>query len=176
MTTRAFSACQRKYKMKIRYAESRDGSEISPLIAKFRAHLSSLRGIKSKITPRQCELEFQEFSAPHFRVFAAETEGKIGGYIVCKIDEPCVWVEQLFVEEKFRRKGLASALFGQAEKLAASFGEETVYNYIHPNNQAIISFLAKKGYNVLNLIEIRKKFKNESASAKIDLGGNEFNY
>lgn len=125
---------------------------------------------------RQCEQEFQEFCAPRFRIFAAETGGQIGGYMVCRIDAPCVWVEQIFVEEKFRRKGLASALFDEAEKLAASFGEDTVYNYVHPNNQAVIAFLAKKGYDVLNLIEIRKKFKNESAALKIKVGGNEFNY
>ena len=32
-----------------------------------------------------------------------------------------------------------TALFGKAEKLAASFGEDTVYNYVHPNNHAMIA-------------------------------------
>ena len=39
-----------------------------------------------------------------------------------------------------------------------------------------IPFLKKRGYNVLNLIEIRKKRPNEKFTQRINVGNYEFNY
>ena len=72
-----------------------------------------------------------------------------------------VWVESIFVREEYRRQGVAAALHGKAEEIAASYGNDTVYNYVHPNNHRMIEFLRKRGYTVLNLIEIRKPYQNE---------------
>ena len=56
------------------------------------------------------------------------------------IDEPCVWVESIFVVKEYRRKRISSALFEKAEEIAKAYGEETVYNYVHPNNNGMIAF------------------------------------
>ena len=53
-------------------------------------------------------------------------------------------------------------MFKKAEELAADYGDETVFNYVHPNNEAMIGFLRKHGYRVLNLIEMRKPYKGKS--------------
>ena len=55
-------------------------------------------------------------------------------------------------------------------------GETTVFNYVHPNNEAIIAFLKSKGYSVLNLIEIRKPYAGETVTGKMRVGDNEFDY
>ncbi len=55
-------------------------------------------------------------------------------------------------------------------------GEDTVYNYVHPNNDAMMSFLRNKGYTVLNLVEVRKPYKNEELNKKYKIGNNEFDY
>lgn len=71
---------------------------------------------------------------------------------------------------------VASVLFDKAEEAAKEHGQQTVYNYIHPNNDKIIKFLAQRGYNVLNLIEIRKGTDQDNISTKIRVGEHEFTY
>ena len=80
------------------------------------------------------------------------------------------------MREDYRRKGVAIMLFRKAEDMAASMGEDTVYNYVHPNNEGMIRFLASKGYTVLNMIEIRKPYKDEKLSAKIHVEKEAFDY
>ena len=69
-----------------------------------------------------------------------------------------------------------AVLFEKAEETAAGMGEETVYNYVHPNNAGMISFLRSKGYTVLNLIEIRKPYTGEKLSTKVHVDNEEFDY
>ena len=67
-------------------------------------------------------------------------------------------------------------LFKKAEEIAASMGEDTVYNFVHPNNENMIQFLRSKGYTVLNMIEIRKPYTNEQLKTTIQVDQNTFNY
>lgn len=80
------------------------------------------------------------------------------------------------MKEEYRRHGVASALHSQAEKIAATYGGDTVYNYVHPNNHRMIEFLRKRGYTVLNLIEIRKPYQGENLTQTIMVGEHEFDY
>lgn len=93
-----------------------------------------------------------------------------------RIESEVVWVESIFVREEYRRQGVAAALHGKAEEIAASYGNDTVYNYVHPNNHRMIEFLGKRGYTVLNLIEIRKPYLNEKLTQTITVGEHEFDY
>lgn len=72
--------------------------------------------------------------------------------------------------------GVASQLFEKAEKLAKSFGENTVFNYVHPNNHGMIGFLRKHGYTVINLVEIRKPYVGEQLTQTIQVGEHVFDY
>ena len=112
-----------------------------------------------------------------FPIFVAKEENKeLLGYIVCKIDNGIVWVESLFVSDGARRRGIASKLYEKAEEIAENLGEDTVYNCVHPNNDKVIQFLFKNGYDVLNLIEIRKPLKNEVLTHKVKVGEYEYNF
>lgn len=110
------------------------------------------------------------------RDFRLEVHGKYAGYMVCRIDGGVVWVESLFVKTDFRRQGVATALHSRAEEISASFGGDTVYNYVHPNNHRMIEFLRKRAYTVLNLIEIRKPHKEETLTRQITVGEHAFDY
>ena len=149
---------------------------LAPLCADFRAALHSYKGIVSEPDIEAGKEEMEEYIQKGFPVFAAEEGGAPVGYVVCRIDEGCLWVEQLYVRGEYRRKGIASALFDRAEGLAHEMGEETVYNYVHPNNNAVIGFLRSKGYTVLNLIEIRRPYEGESPNATIRVDKHEFDY
>jgi len=105
-----------------------------------------------------------------------EENWKTISYLVCRIDQNVVWAESLFVKPSARRKGIGSALYSQAERLVKNPDEETVYNWIHPNNTVIIHFLKKRGYNVLNLVEIRKPRSEEGNLSEIQVGDHWFKY
>lgn len=149
---------------------------LAQLVALFRVELRSYKNISSKPNPEAGREEMEEYLAAKFPVYAAVVDGEYAGYVVCRVDDGVVWVESLFVGEEYRRCGIASALHSKAEELAASYGDNTVYNYVHPNNHRMIAFLRQRGYTVLNLIEIRKAYPGETLTQKILVGEHEFDY
>ena len=149
---------------------------LAQMVALFRVELRSYKGIVSKPNVDAGREEMEEYLAAGFPVFAATVDGEYAGYVVCRVDSEVVWVESIFVKEEYRRQGVASALHNKAEEIAASYGEETVYNYVHPNNHRMIAFLRSRGYTVLNLIEIRKPHRNEKLTQTIQVGEHEFDY
>lgn len=153
-----------------------DADRIAPLVAAFRVQLKVYKGIKSQPNVEAGKEEILDFLRSDFPVYAVEENGALVGYIVCRIDEPCLWVEHIFVREDRRRKGIATMLFNKAEEIAAAMGENTVYNFVHPNNEGMIHFLRSKGYTVLNLIEIRKPYEGEKLTATIHVEKEVFDY
>ena len=138
--------------------------------------LKALKGICAKpniLAGKEAILEYRQAGWP---CFAAVEAGECIGYVVCWVEEPTVWVESIYVKPDARGRGVADLLFSQAEEIAAGYGEETVFNYVHPNNDRMIAFLRKHGYTVLNLIELRKPWAGEHCNQKIRVGKNEFDY
>ena len=149
---------------------------LAQMVALFRVELRSYKGIVSKPNVDAGREEMEEYLAAGFPVFAAIVDGEYAGYVVCRVDSEVVWVESIFVKDKYRRQGIASALHSKAEEIAAFYGDDTVYNYVHPNNHRMIAFLRKRGYTVLNLIEIRKPYQGEQPTQTICVGEHEFDY
>lgn len=153
-----------------------DADRIAPLTAAFRVQLKAYKGIKSQPNLNAGKEEILEYLESGFPVYAVEDQGAFVGYIVCRIEAPCLWVEQIYVREDYRRKGVATMLFNQAEEIAASMGEKNVYNFVHPNNEKMIRFLRSKGYTVLNMIEIRKPYEGEKLTTTIHVEKETFDY
>ena len=149
---------------------------LAQMVALFRVELRSYKGIVSKPNVDAGREEMEEYHAAGFPVFAAIVDGEYAGYVVCRVDSEVVWVESIFVKDEYRRQGIASALHSKAEEIAAFYGDDTVYNYVHPNNHRMIAFLRKRGYTVLNLIEIRKPYQGEQPTQTICVGEHEFDY
>ena len=150
--------------------------EFAEMVAQFRVELRSYKGVVSKPNLEAGRDEMEDYLSARFPVFAALVDGKYAGYVVCRIDGGVVWVESLFVKTDFRRQGVATALHSRAEEISASLGGDTVYNYVHPNNHRMIEFLRKRGYTVLNVIEIRKPHKDETLTRQITVGEHAFDY
>lgn len=153
-----------------------NADQAAPLAAAFRVALRSYKGISSEPDCGAGLTELLQYLDAGFPSYIAVENGVFAGYVVCRVDGGTVWVESLYVRDEYRRRGIASALFQKAEKIAASYGGDTLFNYVHPNNQGVILFLRRHGYTVLNLIELRKPWKEEQLTAKIRVGDNEFDY
>lgn len=108
--------------------------EFAEMVAQFRVELRSYKSVVSKPNLEAGREEIEDYLSARFPVFAALVDGEYAGYLVCRIDGGVVWVESLFVKTDFRRQGVATALHSKAEEISASFGGDTVYNYVHPNN------------------------------------------
>ena len=149
---------------------------LAQMAALFRVELRSYKGIISKPNVEAGREEIEEYLEAKFPVFVCLVNDEYAGYVVCRVDSGVVWVESVFVKEEYRRRGVASALYKKAEETAALYGEDTVYNYVHPNNHSMIEFLRKRGYTVLNLIEVRKPYQGEKLTQKIKVFEHEFDY
>ena len=153
-----------------------DADRLSPLVADFRMTLNGYRGVASAPDVAAGRAEIVEFLDAGMPVFAVEDGGALAGYAVCRIEEPCLWVEHLYVPDEYRRRGVGTVLFEKAEELARTMGEDTVFNFVHPNNRGMIEFLRAKGYTVLNMIEIRKPYQGERLTTTIPVGDAVFDY
>lgn len=160
----------------IRSFSTGDKGDVVELMAKFRVVLASFRNKEAKEDIEEAKDELNSYLEKNYPIYVADLNGKIIGYLVCRIEDNTVWAEALYVLPEFRRKGIGSSLYQKAEKLAEEMGNETVYNWIHPNNEKIINFLGKKGYDVLNLVEIRKEREEENLTQTIQVDDHDFKY
>ena len=108
------------------------------------------------------------------RVFVYKIKNKMVGYSVLKIEDRVCWLDWLYVDPDHQGNGVASKLFDHAEEISLKLGNDQIYIWVHPDNHRMLKFLKKKGYDVLNLIEIKKK--KELISSTISIMGNEFRY
>jgi GNAT superfamily N-acetyltransferase len=159
----------------IRLVVEQDRDSIIDEISKFRDSLAELRGKHPISNKTSAETELNEYLTRKYPIYVAEDEKSgIVGYMVCRIDEDVVWVESIYVDDEFRRKGIASKFYSKAELLAKEIGGTEPYNRIDPNNETMIQFLSKRGYDVLNLIELRRKEPNEELINKVKVGNHEY--
>ena len=147
----------------------------SELLANFRVTLRAFKGIKSELDIEAAKQELKWAIDDKWPIYLVEDNDQIVGYMLLRVDD-CVWVEHIYVDPSYRRKGVASLLYDKAEEVSNSIGGDTVYNFVHPNNDAMMSFLRSKGYTVLNLVEVRRPYKNEGLNKKYKIGNNEFDY
>lgn len=159
----------------IRIDETR-AADAAVLLADFRVTLRGYKGIVSDLDVKDALEEMREYLRRGWPVYAAEDEDALAGYMVLRIEDGVLWVEHLFVRPEYRRRGAGTLLFEKAEETARAMGEDTVYNFVHPNNDGMIAFLRKRGYTVLNMIEIRKPYADEQTKTTVRVGENVFDY
>ncbi|MHA2373382.1 MAG: N-acetyltransferase family protein [Candidatus Thorarchaeota archaeon] len=162
--------------MQVRPFREGDKKEVAFLIAELRVTLAGLKGKTAELDPQAASKELDEYLSLNSPLFVAELENQVVGYIICRVDGNTVWAEMMYVRPDVRRQGIATDLYSRAEKLAVSLGGSTLYNWIHPNNDAIIAFLRSRGYNVMNLIEVRKPWPGEKLGQKVKVDDHEFDY
>lgn len=160
---------------KIKLIEDRLG-DLSKLLYKFRHELAQLKNRRLSYSLLDAKEELSDYFTPEYEVYLADKAGKAVAYIILRVFDNTVWLEQLFVLEAERKHKYATSLLKIANQKAIDYGKETAFINVHPNNHKMIQFLANNGYDVLNLIEIRKLYNKEKINSKINVGENSFKY
>ena len=150
--------------------------EVAKMLIKFRNYLASLKDREDNMTVEDGLEEIEYYLDKDFPIYAAKKDEQFAGYFILKYDDDAVWLEHFYVNEAYRNHGIGSKLFQKAEKVVNKLGYVNLYNWVHPNNNRMIHFLRKQGYDVLNMIEVRKKFDEEDLKSEIKVGNNKFKY
>ena len=164
--------------VRIREYQSGDYKNLTPLVAGYRQRMMELSGRQESVDLETGRSELEEFIDKRYLIFVAEgdLDDALLGFAVARVIDDCVWAEAIYVSPGCRRHGVATELFKRVEQLALDKGKTTAYQWVHPDNSAILSFLRKQGYDVLNLIEVRKARPRESFDTTINILGTDFRY
>ena len=146
------------------------------LCSDFRKALAKLKGNTVTADVDDMLEELRYYLKRSYPVFAVSDNGKYVAYAVCRIEDDVVWLESVYVRPEYRRKGIGRMLLDKAQSIASEHGNDTLYLYVHPNNDAMIDFLKANGYDVLNLIEIRKAYPDEKPESSYTIGDHSYRY
>ncbi|MBN1150823.1 GNAT family N-acetyltransferase [candidate division WOR-3 bacterium] len=150
------------------------GSELVLMVYEFRQILAKLNKSPVEYTIKDAYDETAQYFTENRTVFGLYDDEMLMGFSVLKSEAETHWLEWLFVDRKFRGFENASMLFDFTENYAKEHGADQLYIWVHPDNRQMLRFLKKKGYDVLNLIEVKKT--KPQTSTKINLFGNELKY
>ena len=142
----------------------------------FRKTLARFRQNEFTGDVDDCVEELRSYLKKDYPIFAISDNGKYIGYCVLRIDSDVVFLESIFVRKENRRKGVGKILLDKAANIAEEYGNETLYMSVHPNNDEMLGFLRNNGYDVLNLIEIRKAYHDEVNDDTYTIGNNTYRY
>ena len=165
--------------MACRVSEYSDGfrESLVPLVAELRLYLDGEGRTPNQADVQAAEVDLDDHLTSGHRVFVAiDDDHHVLGYMVLRIIDGVTWVESLYIRPSSRRSGIGSRLFDVADDAARDLGHDTAYVWVHPDNDQMISFLRKRGYDHLNLIEIRRSHSGEEPSQTIGLMNNSFRY
>jgi len=150
--------------------------KIAQMLTNFRSYLAELKNKSDEMEIAEAVEEIDYYLDKEYPIYTALEDNEYLGYFILKFDDDAVWLEHFFVKEQHRGKGIGSALFKRAEEVLDELGYVNLYNWVHPNNDRMINFLKSQGYDVLNMIEIRKSFENEELKSEFKVGDNKFRY
>ena len=85
----------------------------SELLANFRVTLRAFKGIKSEPDIEAAKQELRWAIDDKWPIYLVEDNNQIVGYMLLRVDD-CVWVEHIYVDPSYRRKGVASLLYDKA--------------------------------------------------------------
>jgi ribosomal protein S18 acetylase RimI-like enzyme len=113
----------------------------------------------------------------HILVAEAADSGEIVGFCRYERHQGAFFGRELCVTENKRLRGAGTALLRAAEKRIKEAGEHNLFISVVARNPQALEFFAKRGYNILNTVELRTPFPDEPVTRKpIDLLGLRLRY
>lgn len=97
---------------------------------------------------------------PYLEGFVFEEKGNIQGYgMIAKsfsteFGKPCIWIEDLFIKEEYRKKGISRDFF---EMLKNRYPNHLLRIEAEEENERAVSVYKKVGFQILPYLELYKE-------------------
>ena len=97
---------------------------------------------------------------PYAEGFVFETGKKIAGYgMIAKsfsteFGKPCIWIEDLYLKEEYRGKGIGSSFFSYLEE---QYPNTIMRLEVEEENTRAVAVYRKNGYETLPYMEMKKE-------------------
>lgn len=104
------------------------------------------------------------FDTQRFLVVGGYIDGEFVGVITASMGYDDADIESVFVLEKYRRQGVADAMFNEIEKQLKLRGAKRLLLEVRESNLGAKAFYIKKGFSFLSM---RKKYYNDDENAVV---------
>jgi ribosomal protein S18 acetylase RimI-like enzyme len=102
----------------------------------------------------------------HILVAEEKQEKKVVGFCRIELHEGAYFLRELGVTENWRIRGVGTALLRAAEDYIKKAGESNLYLSVIPRNIDAIRFFVRRGYDIINTMELRTQSSEEKVQRK----------
>ena len=108
----------------------------------------------------QADVENCVNDSPYLEGFIFEDENEIQGYgMIAKsfsteFGKPCIWIEDLYLKEEYRGRGIGSSFFSYLEE---KFPKTIMRLEVEEDNTRAVAVYQKNGYETLPYMEMKKE-------------------
>ncbi len=126
----------------------------------------------------EAEKTLQSWMTENHELYMIDYDGTIVGFLhIGYRGENVAWIEDIYVDEKYRNIGIATKSIHLAEEIIKSKPAYTAICFdVSPRNEAALKLYHKLGYNNLSLITVRKELYENKRDQKQVVSGLPFNY
>ena len=142
---------------KIRLMEEKDRATVLDMMRVFYASPAVLSNGSDEIF--KADIDNCVGESPYLEGYVFEENGVLLGYgMIAKsfsteFGKPCIWIEDLYLKEEYRRLGIGSAFFSLIEKSYPNY----IYRLeVEEENERAIRTYRKNGFDVLPYMEMKK--------------------
>lgn len=143
--------------MEIRNMVKSDSDKIMDMMRVFYSSPAVLTDGSDEIFQR--DIENCVSDCPYLEGYVFEEDGRIAGYSMIaksfstEFGKPCVWIEDLYIDNEFRGKGIGSEFLSYIEK---KYCDSIIRLEVERENRRAIAVYEKNGYRSLPYTEMKK--------------------
>ena len=147
----------------VREYDVKDFPALCNLVAEFFSHHRRLNG-RGPLPPDEAAtlIPRDMLQESSYLLVAEPTQGgNIVGFCRIELHEGAYFLRELGVASSWRIRGVGTELLREAEAYIKSKGETNLYLSVVPRNIDAIRFFVRRGYDVINTIELRTKVTDD---------------
>ena len=133
-------------------------------VARFDGHHAALVGVEDSPELSEARETVAAWQAEDHELYVIEVGGSDVGFVHLWFKGPIVvWVEDLWVDEDQRGRGIASATFEALEAFVASEHPEVeaISLDVAPRNEDALRLYHRLGYDAISLVTLRKTVRGK---------------
>ncbi len=124
------------------------------------------------VTPEQAAEDLRAWTAEGHELYVILAGGESAGFLhMGSRGSNCDWLEDVFVREELRGRGIGGRAIELAWEMLREKGLETMYLEVVPANAAAIRLYHKLGFVNLNTLTLNRSVKEKSQLGTETIGG-----